>query len=87
MDLPNVYPLMRKVYTSKEIHDLVDVHCATETYVQDKMYEVSSDVPFLSKVSLAEISSYMQNVLLRDTDQMSMAHALEVRFPFLTISC
>ncbi len=27
--------------------------------------------------------SYMQNVLLRDTDQMSMAHALEVRVPFL----
>ena len=25
----------------------------------------------------------MQNVLLRDTDQMSMAHALEVRVPFL----
>lgn len=25
----------------------------------------------------------MQNVLLRDSDQMSMAHALEVRVPFL----
>ena len=25
----------------------------------------------------------MQNVLLRDTDQMSMSHALEVRVPFL----
>ena len=25
----------------------------------------------------------MQNVLLRDTDQMSMAHSLEVRVPFL----
>jgi len=37
----------------------------------------------LSAVSFAEISTYMQNVLLRDTDQMSMAHALEVRVPFL----
>ena len=27
--------------------------------------------------------TYMQHVLLRDTDQMSMAHALEVRVPFL----
>ncbi len=35
------------------------------------------------KTSLAEISGYMQNVLLRDTDQMSMARALEVRVPFL----
>ena len=37
----------------------------------------------ISKVSCAEITTYMQNVLLRDTDQMSMAHALEVRVPFL----
>jgi asparagine synthase (glutamine-hydrolysing) len=37
----------------------------------------------LSRVSLFEIQTYMQNVLLRDTDQMSMAVALEVRVPFL----
>ncbi len=37
----------------------------------------------LSKVSIAEMTTYMQNVLLRDTDQMTMAHALEVRAPFL----
>jgi len=37
----------------------------------------------LSAVSMLEISTYMQNVLLRDTDQMSMANALEVRVPFL----
>lgn len=40
-------------------------------------------LPYLSQVSYAEIKTYMQNVLLRDTDQMSMAHALEVRVPFL----
>jgi asparagine synthase (glutamine-hydrolysing) len=38
---------------------------------------------FLSQVSELEIGTYMQHVLLRDTDQMSMAHALEVRVPFL----
>ena len=37
----------------------------------------------LSAVSMAEMTTYMQNVLLRDADQMSMAHALEVRVPFL----
>ena len=37
----------------------------------------------LSRVSLFEIQTYMQNVLLRDADQMSMAVALEVRVPFL----
>ncbi len=33
--------------------------------------------------SLLELSLYMANMLVRDTDQMSMAHALEVRDPLL----
>lgn len=33
--------------------------------------------------SLLDLQLYMQNTLLRDTDQMSMAHALEVRVPML----
>jgi asparagine synthase (glutamine-hydrolysing) len=37
----------------------------------------------ITLTSLAEIQTYMQNTLLRDTDQMSMASALEVREPFL----
>jgi asparagine synthase (glutamine-hydrolysing) len=34
-------------------------------------------------ISYAEGRTYMHDVLLRDTDQMSMAHALEVRVPLL----
>ncbi len=37
----------------------------------------------LTEISLAEISTYLQHTLLRDTDQMSMANSLEVREPFL----
>ena len=37
----------------------------------------------LGQVSIAEMGTYMQHTLLRDTDQMSMANALEVRVPFL----
>jgi asparagine synthase (glutamine-hydrolysing) len=40
-------------------------------------------LPLISKISLAELETYLQHILLRDTDQMSMAHALEVRVPFL----
>jgi asparagine synthase (glutamine-hydrolysing) len=40
-------------------------------------------LPLLSQISAAEADNYMQHILLRDTDQMSMAHALEVRVPFL----
>ncbi len=42
-----------------------------------------NSLPILSQVSIGELDSYLQDVLLRDTDQMSMAHALEVRVPFL----
>ncbi len=36
-----------------------------------------------SNISILESSYYMHDVLLRDTDQMSMANSLEVRAPFL----
>jgi asparagine synthase (glutamine-hydrolysing) len=37
----------------------------------------------INEVSRRELTGYMANTLLRDTDQMSMAHALEVRVPFI----
>ena len=39
----------------------------------------------LSDYSIAEIKTYLLNVLLRDADQMSMQHALEIRLPFLDV--
>lgn len=39
----------------------------------------------LSAISIAESKTYLQNILLRDADQMSMAHALEIRAPFMDV--
>ncbi len=39
--------------------------------------------PLFNQVSFLEMTTYMTNTLLRDTDCMSMAHSLEVRVPFL----
>ncbi len=36
-----------------------------------------------SLITNFEFKNYLQNILLRDTDQMSMAHSLEVRVPYL----
>ena len=36
-----------------------------------------------SRISWAELSGYMRRMLLRDSDQMSMAVSLELRVPFL----
>jgi asparagine synthase (glutamine-hydrolysing) len=45
--------------------------------------EVPPDADVINEVSVYELRGYMANTLLRDTDQMSMAHALEVRVPFI----
>jgi asparagine synthase (glutamine-hydrolysing) len=37
----------------------------------------------LARISYAESRTYLHDVLLRDTDQMTMAHGLEVRVPLL----
>jgi asparagine synthase (glutamine-hydrolysing) len=58
---------------------------ATDPYVS-LLEEVASRHPSaggMSLVSHAEARTYMHDVLLRDTDQMSMAHSLEVRVPLL----
>ncbi|MCX7858381.1 MAG: asparagine synthase (glutamine-hydrolyzing) [Deltaproteobacteria bacterium] len=37
----------------------------------------------INQISAFEMTTYMRSTLLRDTDQMSMAHALEVRVPLI----
>ena len=46
-------------------------------------FRAAGDVDALTQISYAEGRTYMHDVLLRDTDQMSMAHSLEVRVPLL----
>lgn len=46
-------------------------------------YQKSGNAETFAQISYAEGRTYMHDVLLRDTDQMSMAHALEVRVPLL----
>jgi asparagine synthase (glutamine-hydrolysing) len=87
--IESAYPLMRKVLTEKKIMELTGRPNISVNRVSEIIHEMigSNRLAYsyadLSKVSIAELSTYLQNVLLRDTDQMSMAHALEVRVPFL----
>lgn len=41
-----------------------------------------TNYPILSQYSIAELTNYTLDVLMKDTDQMSMASSLEVREPF-----
>lgn len=48
-----------------------------------QMTERAEKFDAVNRVSYLELKTYIANMLLRDADAMSMAHALEVRVPFL----
>lgn len=85
IDFESFYPKSREVY-NKEVAEKLNGKSDFNMLNVQKVYgfnHLDRNTYFLSHVSLAEITTYMQNTLLRDADQMSMAHALEVRVPFL----
>lgn len=84
IDLAHFYPLTRQVLYENEVQQLLKYGQSASNPVQLLAQAVGGiRMPTLSKVSVLEMSTYMQNILLRDADQMSMAHALEIRVPFL----
>ena len=79
------YPLSRQVLLDKEIASILNKKELSSNSVSEiiqtaGLLDIQSKI---SQTSIAEISTYMQNVLLGDADQMSMAHALEIRVPFI----
>jgi asparagine synthase (glutamine-hydrolysing) len=84
----DTYPVSRLTFTDDELHRMLARAPLPPNSVRSIMHGIMQedggrDLPLLSQVSLGEMTTYLQHVLLRDTDQMSMAHALEVRVPFL----
>lgn len=82
------YPLFRQVLLDAQIKRLLPglVLPPNEVSLLAQQLNEHNDfqkLPLLSRISILEMQTYMVDVLLRDTDQMSMAHALEVRVPFL----
>ena len=89
-ELPYYYPVLRKTFTNNSINELTDFkNISSDNYPFNwALGEISSknrgsSYPLISKISALEIETYLQNVLLRDTEQMGMANSLEIRFPFL----
>ena len=79
------YTVSRQVLLDKQIREIYHTTADMKNSVLDILtdHQLPVEDRDVTTVSSAEIATYMQNVLLRDTDQMSMAHALEVRVPFL----
>jgi asparagine synthase (glutamine-hydrolysing) len=73
-----VYEISRRLFRSDELECLAhspSPHAAITGHADQ------SDA--VNAVSRSELQGYMANTLLRDTDFMSMAHALEIRVPFV----
>ncbi len=83
-NLASVYPQLRGSYRREEINELLSSEMK-EDFVETKLVEINHATCWMdefSKCTIGEFETYTRDVLLRDTDQMAMAHALEVRAPF-----
>lgn len=83
--LEDIYKVFRTIYDEDDLRRLLGVegemvHPLTGLLAHHA--DVRRALPQLSQIGGLEIMTYTQSVLLRDADQMSMAHALEVRVPF-----
>lgn len=88
-DTEFIYQFYRQVLMDDQVNKLIKKH----PLPKNRVFEIAHNLigydtngwalPPLSRISVAEMTTYMQNVLLRDADQMSMASSLEVRVPFL----
>jgi asparagine synthase (glutamine-hydrolysing) len=88
--LADLWPVTRQMFSTPERHALMPgTHWPAGTRPEPyapllaEAYARALDAGLWSQVSYAEARVYMHDVLLRDTDQMSMACALEVRVPLL----
>jgi asparagine synthase (glutamine-hydrolysing) len=81
------YQSMRGIFSSIEAKKLVKLYCPSFNDSQDFNYsQIFNIVKYSSvedEVSYLEISRYMRNQLLRDSDVMSMRVGLELRVPFV----
>ncbi len=87
--LPEAFPILRQMFSPAEraallTHPWQEAAAAPDPYVsllRDAGHLAETEV--MTWTSYAEARTYMHDVLLRDTDQMSMHHGLEVRVPLL----
>jgi asparagine synthase (glutamine-hydrolysing) len=88
--ISSMFPLTRQLLSVEQRRALINGALAdgideTDPYhgLLVDAYHAAPQAGVLAQISFAEARTYMHDVLLRDTDQMSMAHSLEVRVPLL----
>jgi asparagine synthase (glutamine-hydrolysing) len=85
--IENLYPFLRQIFSPKQITTFSpgiisgDSITSVQKDLESRKHNIDK-LPLLSQVSVAEYLGYTQNTLLKDTDQMGMAVALEIREPY-----
>lgn len=77
-----VYQISRQLFSRDETNALCPALATLQEESGDPCGFDAVDDP-INRISFLESRGYMTNTLLRDTDQMSMAHGLEIRVPFV----
>jgi asparagine synthase (glutamine-hydrolysing) len=75
------YELLRRLFLPNEVARLSP--CRDDRGIVSAVQAVDRSRDLSGQVSALDLTNYTKNVLLRDTDAMSMAHSLEVRVPYL----
>jgi asparagine synthase (glutamine-hydrolysing) len=88
--LAQMFPVTRQVFTDHQRRALLRTGATASAQQPDPYVTLlqeaerrHSGAGLMDFVSYAEARTYMHDVLLRDTDQMTMAHGLEARVPLL----
>jgi len=85
----HLYYLYRALFCENQIDDLlvekeiVLSGLTNQIEASEALMDRLQPLTVLDQISYLELTHYMSNMLLRDTDMMSMAHGLEVRVPLI----
>jgi asparagine synthase (glutamine-hydrolysing) len=80
-NIDELYMMQRAVFLPHEVKEILpSLNDNNEKHGLRTRY-MATDL--INKLSLLELNGYLQNMLIQDTDRMSMANSLEVRAPFL----
>ena len=83
--LQSAYAALRGTFTNAEASALTRHYTGVEVTNDIRAEESPADPTPEDTISRLELTRYMRNQLLRDSDVMSMAHGLELRVPFLDL--
>jgi asparagine synthase (glutamine-hydrolysing) len=84
-DIANSYPIFRQLLSPASLNTFTTLKDGDPQTLASQLLarkDALAKLPYYSQVTAAEYMGYTQQTLLKDTDQMSMAHSLEIREPF-----